>query len=135
MTTIFGSAQMKLEISVFKEVRTAGTGKAKGFAGRELFVEALMGSRFVSRISGVDEELSAGSVPELIERIRERVGKIDRKGTPEVQFRFAPEEGNAGEPKAKNVPGTSLRKLEGDEISEFFRGMESIIGQASAGKK
>jgi hypothetical protein len=105
---------MKLEITVYKEVPKT----RKGFGGRELLAEGL---QYVGRLSGpAEREISGKTVPELMSRIKQAVGTIGRKDR-ELQFRFAPEDLPA------NSPSSARIKLEGDEISEVFRGMEKLI--------
>jgi hypothetical protein len=99
---------MKLEITVLKT-----EAPKKGFAGRELLVEGLLGVRYVGKLSGMAEgEISGSTVPELMERLREKVGPISRKDARELQFRFSSDEG---------------RTLDGKEISEVFKGIEKVL--------
>lgn len=114
---------MKLQITVFKE-QTASAG-ARGFAGRELLVEGLgLGARYVGKLSGpAESEVSGQSVPELMGKIKEAVGTIRREER-EIQFKFAPEEEKGGKVR-----------LEGDEISEVFRGIESLMEPKETGEK
>lgn len=108
---------MKLDITVYKEKKAQG--KGKGFAGRELLVEGLLGVRYVGRLDGDGKsEVSANSVSELMAKIKEAVGPIGKER--ELQVRFSPVEGHP-----------DGAQLEGEEINEVFRGMDSLM----AGKK
>lgn len=103
---------MKLEMTVFKERAAPKSGK--GFGGREVLAEGLLGTRFIGRLSGIAEgEVSGGSVEELVKNIAEKLGRVDWKENPELQFRF-------------DQDGPRKAQLGGDEISEFFRGIESL---------
>ncbi|HSB46506.1 MAG TPA: hypothetical protein VLD37_00715 [Candidatus Bilamarchaeum sp.] len=109
---------MKLEITVFKQAVSAKPGK--GFGGRELLAEGLLGVQYVGRIGGLAEaEVSAGTVPELMGKIKETVGKMSRKDARELQFRFAPEDLTAA--------GAMRVMLDGSEISEVFRGIDQML--------
>ena len=116
---------MKLEITVFKETRTHKSGK--GFAGRELLAEGLLGVQYVGRLSGLAQgEVSGKTVPELMGRIKEAVGTISRKEDRELQFRFEPAE---GQDVSNDMVRVARKKLDGSEISEVFKGIEKVLSE------